>query len=134
MWVWVLCVCGVLGILCKCGRALNGACGVCGWWWCVCVAPVEEWVGVWRLHVGSSSGFRLSLMGTVREEGCEELPSSTKSSPECDRTLLALSSPFIYSSYLMLISGPFASDLRLKKAFFLICVSVSPAIYGVGSS
>lgn len=70
----------------------------------------------------------------MQEEGCEELPGTSKSSGDHGWTLLALFSPFIYSSYFMLISGPFASDLRLKKDFFLICVSVSPAIYGVGSS
>ena len=57
-------------------------------------------------------------MGKVQKEGCEELPGTSKSSGDHDWTLLALFSPFIYSSYLMLISGPFASDLRLKKDFF----------------
>lgn len=41
------CVCGVLCVLCVCVRALYRG-GVCGWW-CVSVARVEEWVGVWRL-------------------------------------------------------------------------------------
>lgn len=57
-------------------------------------------------------------MDKVQKEGCKDLPGTSKSSGDRDWTLLALFSPFIYSSYLMLISGPFASDLRLKKDIF----------------
>lgn len=69
-------------------------------------------------ELGAPHDLSSARWARCRKRGCEDLPGTSKSSGDRDWTLLALFSPFIYSSYLMLISGPFASDLRLKKDFF----------------
>ena len=53
------------------------------------VGCLEEWGG------GEATNWELYLPGKVQEEGCEELLRTTKSSHDCDLTLLAVFSLFI---------------------------------------